>query len=56
MGGPTEILQGSTSLHVVSMIETVHVDVPVGMLRGGSGFGSGFGGMIVMAEQWIYYS
>ena len=46
MDGPTETLQGRTSLRVVSIIETVHVDVPAGMLRGGGCFGSGFDGMV----------
>jgi hypothetical protein len=50
MGGPTETLQGRTNLHVVSIIETVQVDVPVGMLRAGSGFGSGFDDMILIEE------
>ena len=51
MGGPTETLQGSTNLHVVSIIETVHVDVPVGILRGGCAFGSEFDGITVIEER-----
>lgn len=46
IGGPTEMLQGRTSLQVVSMIDTVHVDVPFGMFRGGNGFTSGFDAIV----------
>ena len=42
------MLQGKTNLQVVSIIETVHVDVPGGMLSGGSGVGSGFEVMILI--------
>jgi hypothetical protein len=42
MGGPTETKVGRTREQVVFIIETVQVEVPDGMFKGGTGFGCGF--------------